>query len=511
MRSTFYGIEIGRTGINVSQKGLDVTGHNISNVETAGYTRQRLINTAYDPFGITMKFRSVDLGAVGGGAHIKILDQVRSSFLDRQYRTEQTMLSYWNARVTGLSYVEALFEGETMATLDSGILDLFSSFNTLASEPNDREQRIVVRSAAQSLCDSFEQIYDRLVDLQGTQNLAVETVVGDINDHARSIAELNKAIYYYELDGQPANDLRDKRNLLLDELSALVDITYYETSDNKMVVEVAGQELVNYTDTRKISLTSVTDPATGNVHQSPCWVDPYTGIVTKISAEQLGGELKAHMDLRDSASADTPGIPYFIEKLNILARAIAEMVNGVHSKGYTHPANGTGSATGVNFFDVPGGDYANVTAKNITLSAEVQASEYNIAASTVLIDLSAPSGDDKLKAGEQENAKLLYELINQSDIVLSDGTSIGGIYSYMSGIELDVATTLNQAKKYQSNHNTQLLSVDTQRTSISGVSLDEEMTNLIKYQHAYSGASRVITAMDEALETLINKMGRVGL
>lgn len=515
MRSTFYGIEIGRTGINVSQKGLDVTGHNIANVQTAGYTRQRLINTAYDPYSETMKFKNVNLGEVGGGAHVKILDQVRSSFLDRQYRTEQTLLSYWDARVTGMSYVEALFEGEEMATLDQGILDLFSAFNTLASEPNDREQRVVVRGAAQSLCDSFTQVYDRLVDLQDTQNLAVKTVTEDINNRARSIAELNKAIYFHELDGQPANDLRDKRNLLLDELSALVDITYYETDDNKMVVEVAGQELVNYTDVRKMSISTSTNPTTGIEHSVPCWEDPYTGKITEIPAEELGGELKAHMDLRDGSTSELPGIPYFIERLNILARALVETINKVHTTGYTHPASGMGSRTGINFFDVPGGSISNVTAMNMSLSEDVLTSEYNIAASTVYIDLRSPNlpgdGRDDLKEGEQENAKLLYEIKNLSDIVLSDGTSIGGLYSFMSGIELDIATTLNQAKKNQTNHTTQLLAVDTQRTSVSGVSLDEEMTGLIKYQHAYSGASRVITAMDEALDVLINRMGRVGL
>ena len=517
MRSTFFGIEIGRTGISVSQKGLDVTGHNIANVDTLGYSRQRLITTAYDPAVFAMKFKNTELGAVGGGSRVKILDQIRSVFLDRQFRTEQSLQSYWSTRTTGLSYVESLFEGDDVAKLSQNIRDMFSAFNTLATEGNDSQQRIVVRSAAELLCDSFRQVYDRLEEQQQSQNLAVETVVKEINNYAENIAHLNKAIYFYELDGEPANDLRDKRNLLLDELSSFVDISYYETADNKLVVEIAGSELVNYMTVNTMGTEPYVDPHTGNTYSNVCWLDASgipivdgSGSTVLLTAAELGAELGSHMDLRDSVSSVTPGIPYYLEKINTMARALVETVNAVHSAGYTHPANGTGSVTGVNFFDVPGGNISNVTAKTISLSAEVIASEFNIAASTREIVLSI-TNPDTLQEGNQNNARMLYEIFNRTDIALSDGTSIGGLNSYMDGVVLEVATALSKSKSFMSNHNIQMLAVTNQRTSIMGVSLDEEMTNLIKYQHAYSGSSRVITAMDEALETLINRTGRVGL
>ena len=532
MRSTFFGIEIGRTGISVSQKGLDVTGHNIANVDTAGFSRQRLITTAYDPSVFSMKFRSVELGAVGGGARVKILDQIRSVFLDRQFRTEQSLQSYWSTRTTALNYVESLFEGDDIATLSQNIRDMFSAFNTLTPEGNDSQQRIIVRSAAELLCDSFGQVYERLEEQQQSQNFAVETVIKGINSIADNIAQLNKSIYYYELDGEPANDLRDKRNLLLDELSSFVEISYYETDDNKMVVEIAGSELVNYMTVNQMGTETFTDPLTGNDYSNVCWLDEFgvpvvdsSGDTILMTSKQLGGELGSHIDLRDGDTSVTPGIPYFIEKINTMARAIAESVNSVHSAGWTHPANGTGSAKGVNFFNVPTisvedppgsgimvdvPDTSLITAKNISLSADIIASEFNIAASTVEIILSTLV-PGTLQQGNQENARALYEIFNFTDISLLDGTPIGGLNSFMDGVVLEVATTLSKSKSYLANHNIQLLSVTNQRTSVMGVSLDEEMTNLIKYQHAYSGSSRVITAMDEALETLINRTGRVGL
>ena len=511
MRSTFFGIEIGRTGISVSQKGLDVTGHNIANVDTKGYTRQRLITTAYDPSVFAMKFRNTELGAVGGGAKVKILDQIRSVFLDRQFRTEQSLQSYWDTRTTGLSYVESLFEGDDIATLSQNIRGLFSAFNTLALEGNDSQQRIIVRSSAELLCDSFGQIYDRLVEQQESQNFAVETVIKGINNIAESIAQLNKSIYYYELDGEPANDLRDKRNLLLDELSVYVDINYYETADNKLVVEVAGQELVNYMTVTKMGTSPYTDPTTGNTYSNVHFLDTdgITPLLPELTSKQLGGEMSSHMDLRDSMTSDNPGIPYFIDKINTMARAIVSSVNEVHENGWTHPASGSPSTQGILFFDVPAGGIADVTAKNMSLSADIIASEFNIAASTAEVVLSILT-PNTLQEGNQNNARLLYEIFNRTDIV-SNGVSIGGLNSFMDGVVLEVATTLSKSKSFTTNHNIQLLSVTNQRTSVSGVSLDEEMTNLIRYQHAYSGSSRVITAMDEALDTLINRTGRVGL
>ena len=509
MRPTFFGLEIGRTGLTVSRKGLDVTGHNIANVETAGYTRQRLVTTAYEPHSSIMQFKAVERGRVGSGSHVLILDQIRSSFLDRQFRTEQSLLSYWTTRTQGLTYVESLFEGSDMSTLSDGLIKLFDGFRALSTEANDREQRKVLQQNAISLTDSFNQIYNRLSDLQEGQNTAVEAVTRQINTIAENIAMLNKRIYTYELDGQPANDLRDKRNLLLDQLSALTDIEYAIDADNKMTVRMDGGLLVDHITSNEVFLTTTTDPLTGLACHVPCWDLSDPGNTTiKIT----GGELKAHMDLRDSDSAELQGIPYFMEQLNTLARALVQEINAQHKAGWTHAAAiPGGSRTGVPFFFEPTSGLAGITAGNIQLNpliADKDGGEYFIAASdmeTILL----PSSSTQLQQGNNRNALLIYDLLNKSDIVLG-ATTIGSFEGFISSIVLDISLTLNHSKTMTTTQQSQVLSVDNQRTSISGVDLDEEMTNLIRYQHAYSGASRVITAMDEALDTLINRMGLVG-
>ncbi|MDR1117313.1 MAG: flagellar hook-associated protein FlgK [Oscillospiraceae bacterium] len=513
MRSTFFGLEIARTGLIVSQKGLDVTGHNIANVDTAGYTRQRIVTTAYEPYSAITQFKPVERGLVGAGAKVVILDQIRSKFLDLQFREENTLYSYWATRTQGLNYVESLFEGSDDSSLNASVNKLFSAFNALGTEGNDKEQRKLIQQSAINLTTNFGLIYERLVGQQADQNLAVQTNVHQINTIAQSIAVLNKSIYSYELDGQPANDLRDKRNLLLDQLSSLADIEYEETAENKMVVKIGGVELVNHLKVNTLECREEDNPIpelTGKI-SVPVWSHLADADPDKV-VRVTGGELKAHLDLRDNGTAETPGIPYFVEQLNNLARILVQSINEVHREGYTHSSNPDGtSLTGTNFFDEPA-DIMDLNAGNMKVTQAIIDSEYNIAASTKEDGFDA-AGNQK---GNQENAKALYELLNRSDLMIDTGggpgtgVSIGSFNSYITGLLLDIAITLEHSKDMTDTQNVQVLSVDNQRMSISGVSLDEEMTSLIKYQHAYSGAARVLTAMDEALDLLINRMGLVG-
>ena len=531
MRSTFSGLEIARTGLTVSQLGLDVTGHNISNVDTLGYTRQRLVTTAYEPNSTVGKFRPVSQALVGTGSVVKVLDQIRSSFLDRQYRTEESLFSYWEARTQGLNYLQSQFEGVEGGTLNNSIQTFFARLTTEAMDTDSRDPRVILKQEAESLTFQFGMVYERLIDLQQRQDVAVTTIVDEINTIAQNIAVLNKSIYTYELNmNQIANDLRDKRNLLLDELSGIIDIDYSTSEDGKLTVKIGGEELVNHINVRTLDCRTEPNaiPEESYLVHVPYWTD--SGDDLDFTNVQ-GGELKANIDLRDNGNPSAPGIPHYIEQLNNLARALVQEINAVHRQGYTYPGAGETSVTGVDFFHVdqimglvddgtgtmiPGlvDDLQSVTAKNFRLSQAILDNVNNVASSSVLINNDPNSAGYNPQMGNNENIRKLAEMIVKKDIGITIGgnnISIGGFDSYMTSIVVDVATTLRHSKTVLATKNTQLLDVDNQRTSISGVSLDEEMTNLIKYQHAYSGASRVITTMDEAIDLLINRTGRVGL
>ena len=540
VRATFFGLEIGKTGLTMSQLGLDVTGHNIANVDTRGYTRQRIVSTAYDPYATIGKALPVDQARVGGGVHVMIHDQIRSAYLDRRYRTENSTNAYWQKRTESLRYLESYFDNVNEETsINYSIARFFKAMKVLSEDTVEGSPRTLLQAAGKDLVQQLNVIYEGLIDLQETQNKAVLDSVGQINRIADEIAQLNKAIYGFEVTGHVANDLRDKRNVLLDDLSTLVDIEYRDYPDgkgySKLEVSIGGRVLVDHVDTWQIGVREVPNmiPELEDADEAPVWEvvwmmddpsgksvpDPDSPLILK------GGELKAYIDMRDGDGIGTNqrGIPYYIEMLNNLARALVQEVNAIHTQGWTdHPVEG--SSSGIKFFEdfgagsgpgyiVDQDKLLSVTARNIRLSDEVEENEFNIACSSKMIV--KQGSPEQLQRGNNENMNALYALFLKKDIALgavaSGGIAIGSFDGYATSIRFDVGNTLNKAKKTAENSNTLTIAAENQRLSVAGVSLDEEMTNLIRYQHAYNGAARVITAMDDALDRLINGTGRVGL
>jgi len=591
MRATFFGLEIGRTGLHTAQFGLDVTSHNISNLDTAGYTRQRIVQTAYDPFASVTRLAPIAQGGlVGGGTRVIILDQIRSAFLDRRFRTESTANAYWETRTQSLSYIESFFDNVNEKTsINYSLAEFFRAMTIVSHDPVSGAPRTLMQTAAMDMVQQFHMIHQGLIDFQKVENLAVVTKTEEINRRAQDMVELNKAIYSFEVTGLIANDLRDKRNLLLDELSRLIDIEYEETPDmfghSVMKVTIAGETLVDHDKSNELTVGWITNVLDGeDMVAIPIWAkdfrvpwptspnnvmptnpadiaaweairDVVGGINdAKINMDRItGGELKAHIDMRDGIEGGVDstqrGIPYYIEMMNNLARALVVEINSIHVQGWTD--NPSGSETGVLFFEdmgvgevefldtygnvVPEGhpsvvtaryvvDNAllrNITAKNIKLSDKVSENAFNIAASSVEIGrpIAGVSGESgELQRGNNVNMNRLYALFQKTGISIEieiDGISIrrdiGSFDEYGTRIRFDVGNTLHTAKQMAETSRILTLAANNQRTAIAGVSLDEEMVHLVKYNHAYNGAARVITQMDDALDRLINGTGRVGL
>jgi len=533
----------------MSQLGLDVTGHNIANVDTKGYTRQRIVSTAYDPFGTIGRALPVSQALVGGGVNVKIHDQIRSAYLDRRYRTENTLNAYWQKRTESMRYLESYFDNVNEETsINYSIARFFQAMKVLAEDTVEGAPRTLLQTAGKDLVQQLNMIYEGLIDLQETQNQAVLVTVDEINRIADEISQLNKSIYGFEITGHLANDLRDKRNVLLDELSTYVDIEYRDYPDGKghtkLEVSIGGNVLVDHADSWQLGVWADADEA-------PIWEvvwmknDQSSGLIPDLGNPLVlkSGQLKAYIDMRDGdgAGSNSKGIPYYIEMLNNLARALVQEINTVHVQGWTdHPVDD--SSTGILFFNdfgagkvvfsyddpddpdkktgatyiVDEAELINITARNICLSDEVEDNAYNIACSSTRIVNDIKQGKpEELQRGNNENMNALYDLFRKKDIalgaVVSGGVSIGSFDGYATSIRFDVGNVLNSCIKTSENSNTLTVAADNQRISIAGVSLDEEMTNLIRYQHAYNGAARVITAMDDALDRLINGTGRVGL
>jgi len=576
VRSTFFGLEIGKTGLTTAQFGLDVTGHNISNLDTDGYTRQRIVSTAYDPYSTIGRFAPVGQGLVGGGVRVQILDQIRSAYLDRRFRDEVSSNAFWDQRAQSLSYVESFFDNVNEKTsINYSLAEFFRSMKISSEDPVSGAPRTLMQTTAMDMVQQLNMVYEGLIDFQKVENRAIETKTNDINRMAKELAELNVAIYTFEITGMIANDLRDKRNLMIDQLAEIIDIEYEEYPDkfghSMMRLRVAGDTLVDHDWPKSdiFGLAYVPNVLEGeervaipywlnrvdNDPDSPTYFDPRAADLTLDDLRSIGmdidslkgGQLKSHFNMRDGlgGGVDTSnrGVPYYIEMINNLARALVQEVNAQHIQGWSD--NPEGSETDIHFFSILGmggvpidlgtigpadadgvksytltnEELKLITARNLTLSQKVQESAYNIATSSVEIRRPANNGHpDELQRGNNENMNAMYELFRKTGItVFTDDppnfvrSDIGSFDEYCTTIRFDVGNTLYTAK--QSAETSRILkhAANNQRTAIAGVSLDEEMVGLVKYNHAYNGAARVITQMDDALDRLINGTGRVGL
>lgn len=587
MASTFGSLEIAKTGLSVAMTNLKLTGHNIANANTVGYTRQRLITSAIEPTEGRYLLSQVTADKTGRGVAIVDTQQVRNLYLDNQYRDLNMDYNYSEYRTNALAYLEGLFNSELKEGqgITGSLESFYQSLKDFANNTTSEEYRTSVQQAAVSMTENFRVLYDEMIDLWDDQNYSIKTNADIINSTAEQIAKLNIAIAEYERSGYTANDLRDQRNLLLDKLSRYVNITYENSDINKSMIDVkiGGVDLVAGVSFNKIEITSassykaeidaitkqiadinaeilagtltsldgkeqidalITDltkyidvELTANPEYSDLYDVTFCGVAlvygssnmgiedavepnvvarseycrnnltldgVKLSIENgtvISGELYSHMEMVISdGSGNTygEGIPYYIDKLNELARLVAQTINDIHTTGYTYPTNEQGSITGVDFFNVPldisgNRDYSRITAGNFRLSDSIFESVWNIAGSSDEIT------QDNTFSGNSKIAEKLRDSF-------SDGKYYGALNSLVSTL----AISLKTSKSVCDTKKSLLDSIETQRMSISGVSIDEETTNLIVYQQSYNACSRVINALDEMLDILIRDTGVVG-
>ncbi len=494
MSSLFYGLEIARTGLSVSQRAINVIGNNIANVDTVGYTRQKLETASIDSSYGTRIFEA---SKGGGGVNVVLIEQIRSDYIDKQIREEYSALGECSTRADEMEFIETILNETSDTCIASSIADFFNSLSELSINPASEEIRTNVQQNALQMAETLNYCYNQLTELQNTYNEAMNITVDSINSLLTNISSYNEDIYSSELAGQTANELRDQRNILLDELSKLVKIEYTEDSDKKLIITSQGVELVNHTDT---TLLETAADQTGAVSgQAGYYSIYYEGTTTDFAYS--GGELAAYEDLRDGNAIDNMGIPYILSSMNTLARSLAQEFNAVHNTGYTMPYGATPSQTGVDFFEVPAGGYADITAGNFALSAEVLANVNNIAASGELIDLSAPNSQE----GNNEVARAMAALASSTTLA-----TIGSFEDYWSSFVVELGIESGSCREMLDSQEAIVGNLENRKESISGVSLDEEMINLVSYQHAYAAASRVFTAIDEALDRLITSTGIVG-
>ena len=565
MSGITFVLNLAREALMAQQRGIHVTGHNIANVNTPGYTRQRLILTAN---AVTVDSR-IKLGlGVKSDSVVQYFDRLTTKHINQ--RTSE--LSKYESKQSILEYLQGIFNEESGNGLNKTLEDFWNAWQDLADNPGGIAERTALLQKTNNMCHRFYALYNGLVQTKNEMNTNLKISVNELNTLTEQVASLNERIVASEASGTTANDLRDQRINAIEKMSQLVDTTYIESDNGSMMVlTTSGIPLVDGNESWELNQEG------NNIY--------WNNIPTDISNRLSGGKIGAWMDLRDEI------IPQYMADLDELAGTMISQVNGLHYGGYAldnstnryffNPFNMgplqygawtgsptvsvggayTGNATktftftidgsgtvGTNSFDVDWIDgqgnsgtlsvtatsYSNLSvfegiqisfgagddvvdtetfsvdvtdntgaAGSIALSSDVDGDPENIAAST------APG-----ESGNNQNALAIQALqdetlnirkwIYQRGTLPSSQDQSGTMDEYYTIFVGDIGMLIEENNQNQSFNQTMIDQLNEIRDSISGVNLDEETVNLIKYQHAFTAASKLVTVCDEMLQNLLN-------
>jgi flagellar hook-associated protein FlgK len=616
MSSTFFGLNIAKSGLYAYQAALDTTSHNISNAETEGYSRQVMGQKAAKALQVNSTY-----GMAGTGVGVTGVTQQRENYYDMKFWKNNTMYGEYSSKSHYMSEIENYFNEVSVDGFTTNYNSLNSSLQELQKNPSSLTVRTQVINYAKSLTQFFNTLSDNMQEIQGECNFEIRNQVDQINSKAQQIASLTKQINTLEINGGPANDLRDQRALLVDQLSEIatvsvsekkvgdgVGVTSYEVKldgvslvdgslTNKLKVvprdsktnmndidgiydiewengqkfdarsqslsgslqgllEVRdGNNQLNYSgetsvkkDDTSVTVTNsnIKDISQLNIPESGKIVVgnreyDYTGFEFKKDAAgnitsytfQLKSPIVAdasNAEVKIGDSINYKGIPYYMNQLNQFVRTYAKAFNDIHRTGvdlkgnpgadfftgtskvegreYTFdPLKGSpdiatydytnyNSGTGSYYTQVPDnkpfyGSYYFVTAGNFTVNENLLKTPATMSAATDITN-------------GAENNDIVDKLLDIKNNKLFDQ---GAPDAFFQTLVAEIGIDTDKANTFSDSQSNILETIKNQRLSISGVDVDEEAMNLVRYQNAYNLSAKVITVMNEIYDKLINDMG----
>jgi flagellar hook-associated protein 1 FlgK len=441
-----------RSGLFAQQTALNATGNNIANANTEGYSRQRVEMQAS---------RSTAWGsyAIGSGVEVATIKRMRNEYIDSQYRSQSQSLNYWQTLETQLSTLENTFGEPSDSGLSTTINAFFDSWQDLSNDPDSVIARDSVLFKGRALAQKFNYLHSQLVDQQKTVTSEITDQASELNSLAGQIAQLNSHLNAISPGSEGTANLLDQRDKLLDRMNEIADVQVVESSNGQVTLSLGGKIFVEHTGVTAMSATQV-----GNSSQLT-WSDGSQVNLTN-------GSLAALMKFRNET------IPEYSDQLDSLAVDIVQGVNDIHSTGH-----GLDGVSGVAFFD------ADATgAGDIAVNSQIAADSRLIAASS---DLQNGNGDIALAISQ----------IPQENLAASGTMTISDFYAAMIS---QLGNEASEAVSFADGEELVVQQLDGQRQEEMGVSLDEEMTNLIIYQRAYQAAAKLVTMADEMAQTILD-------
>jgi len=471
--------DIASSGIAAQRLAIEVTGENIANVNTAGYSRQQVVMenkpvTTANGFGL------------GTGVQIATVRRSYDGMLQLQIVNGNSSYQENLAKQSALEQIEPSFNELASDGLGKAVENFFGAWQDLSANPSGTAERQALLSRSQILVDTFHQMDSRLASVAQTADNNLVGITAEVTDNARNLALVNTQILATQSVGGNANELLDQRDLLLQKLSEKVGITSTLASDGTASVTLpGGEQLVSgtgyatlYTNatgvppTNDIMLSGIGNPPPANVPATD------TVVATVGGGDALSGSLGGTLQIRDSV------VPGYLAKLDEMASELVSAVNTAHAAGY-----GLDGTTGNDFFDAAG-----VTSGSIALDGALTATKIGAALPVPVTD-PAPTS-----SGNNVNALALAALKSSSVAFSTGGATFAGFFRAMVG---EVGVDTQGAQNVTAQGGAFLKQLNALRSSNSSVSLDEELTNLTKYQRAFQGSAKVINAATDMLDIVL--------
>lgn len=622
MGSTFSGIELGKRSIMAHTDAISTAGHNISNANTEGYSRQRVQLKEFDPLYRPDLERPERAGMIGQGIDVQSINRVRDEMLDQRITAQQNQESYWDTRSKYYTMIEQIYNEPDEVSVRSNMDKFWESWQELSMNPESQAARQAVVTRGESLTDAIKSKWENLMGVGSLLNSDIDSTVKQVNSYANQIAALNSEIIRSRGMGDNPNDLLDRRDLLVDKLSKLANITTDQRDPDEFMVHLDGKVLVQGGVVRNFDLVSLTD---NNGYEKLVWAD------TREDAFVSGGTLGALIELRDV------DIRNEIQSLNTMTMNFSDLVNDVHRNAYgannvtgldfftqhsfVENVNGnfdrdgdgnfdhsyifrfTGTTTlnpqeqigfeGVMTFSGPSGNVQvpyhptdtvetvinrindsngevkayldrnnnlvlkGTTAQNVEnpdfVIRHVEDSGFFLTGYSGILSASGADGAYDFARADAVNSLAGAQFavspvlnpagyIEVNDVIKNDVKSVATAFRDDSGnvnagdarAAVEIASIRNtkvmighertlddyfadsvtnvglkgeQAENNLKSHMAIMNDLRTMRDSISGVNIDEELSDIIKFQHGYNAAAKFVTIWDSLIDTVINRLG----
>lgn len=607
MPSTFFGLNIAASGLRAANAALNTTANNISNVDTTGYSRQEVTQEASNALRVFAKY-----GCAGAGVDTIAIERIRDNFYDIKYRDNEAKLGEFDTKAYYMKMIEEYLTDDGTTGFKSVFDQIGTTLQEITKNASSTSTKAQFISSLKSLTDYFNNMYGDLQNLQADVNDEIKMRIDSINSIAQDLATVNKQINVIELTGTVANELRDKRDVLIDQLSAIVDVDVIETpiydsygnetGATRCIVKIAGgqtlvdqndynqliceartaQEKVNQTDvdglydirwdnglefgltnasmggqlyglvqmrdgnngeyfsgtTSNITSAGTTSKVTiqttasylndmtkcklsdtggiinigDQLYYYTDWTyegdGKYTFTVDNVASEQPITAAKNNQSASIGGDVNYQGIPYYMEQMNEWIRGFAQKINAIFTEGVTEAGADAGYVFTGNYVATTGQyseDQLNDSAKNGKGYYYITAGNFAVVEALIKdASLLGTRSDATNGVEECKQVEKVISMLSDKEQYSFRGRDASG---FLECVLSDAALNTSNANTFYKTYTSLETTIENQRTSISGVDEDEEAVSLVKYQNAYTLASKMISTLTEVYDRLILETG----